>query len=73
VRLFPRAFHHTVLEEDSCLQALPRRYIPITRLAALRSDVTAACPEAMSQKELHDYIDRLERGLNALHDTISQI
>jgi uncharacterized alpha-E superfamily protein len=70
-RLFPRAFHHTLLEVEACLGALPRRDVPISQLETLRRLVTASHPEAMSQEELHDFIDRLEQGLNALHGTIS--
>jgi uncharacterized alpha-E superfamily protein len=70
-RLFPRAFYHTMMEVDSCLRVLPRRDMPITRLAALRSLVTAARPEAMSQEELHHLIDQLEQGLIAVNNAIS--
>jgi uncharacterized alpha-E superfamily protein len=70
-RLFPRAFYHTMMEVDSCLRVLPRRDVPITRLAALRSLVTAARPEAMSQEELHHFIDQLEQGLIVVNNTIS--
>ena len=70
-RLFPRAFYHTMMEVDSCLRVLPRRDMPITRLAALRSLVTAARPEAMSQEELHRFIDQLEQGLIAVNNAIS--
>lgn len=70
-RLFPRALHHTLLEVDSCLRVLPNRDRPITQLEELRALVTASRPEAMSQEELHGFIDQMEQGLNTVHNAIS--
>jgi uncharacterized alpha-E superfamily protein len=70
-RLFPRAFYHAVSEVGSCLTTLPRPDTPLTHVERIRERVTAARPETMSQEELHEFIDKLEQGLNELNATIS--
>lgn len=70
-RLFPRAFYHTVCEVESCLRSLPRSDRAIQRVDQIKALVTGSRPEAMSQAELHGFIDALEQQLSELHGAIS--
>lgn len=70
-RLFPRAFYHTVCEVETCLRSLPRGEVAIQRAVRIKELVTGSRPEAMSQAELHQYIDTLEQQLGGLHGAIS--
>lgn len=70
-RLFPRAFYHSICEVENCLHTLPRRDLPIMRLAHIKELVTASKPEAMSQDELHVFIDELELHIIELNKAIS--
>jgi uncharacterized alpha-E superfamily protein len=71
-RLFPRAFYHSVCEVENCLRALPRRDLPITRVARIKELVTASRPETVSQEALHTFIDGLELHLIQLNTVISE-
>jgi len=70
-RLFPRAFYHTVCEVGECLHGLPRNRAPLERVETLKDAITGSQPDAMSQPELHQLIDRLEMGIIEIHNTIS--
>jgi uncharacterized alpha-E superfamily protein len=70
-RLFPRAFYHALMEVESCLLVLPRRKVPLGQLQDLQELVRESQPDALDQQSLHEFIDRLERGLIALHGEIS--
>jgi len=70
-RLFPRAFYHSLCEVESCLRALPRYELPLTGLTHIKELVTGSKIEAMSQDELHAFIDGLEQQLIGLHKAIS--
>jgi len=70
-RLFPRAFYHTVCEVGECLQDLPRNAVPLEQVATLKEAVTGSRPDAMSQTELHAFIDKLEQDIIALNGAIT--
>jgi uncharacterized alpha-E superfamily protein len=70
-RLFPRAFYHTICEVGMCLEELPRHQGPLERMAQLKETVTGAQPDAMTQAELHVFIDELEAELIELNAAIS--
>jgi len=70
-RLFPRAYYHALREVESCLMMLPRRDVPLGQLQQLQELVRESQPDALDQKSLHEFIDRLELGLKALNREIS--
>jgi len=70
-RLFPRAYYHALREVESCLMMLPRRDVPLGQLQQLQELVRESQPDALDQKSLHEFIDRLELGLIALNREIS--
>ncbi len=71
-REFPRAFYHCVSEVEASVSALARNEGPLRITGRLKRTVQGADLPAMSQAELHEFIDQLEIGLGALHDEISR-
>ena len=70
-RLFPRAVYHAVCEVEGCLRTLPRSEAAIARAVETKELVTGSRPEAMTQAQLHAFIDLLEQQLSQLHAAIS--
>ncbi len=68
---FPRSFAHCVGEVQSCLRSLPRSREVVAEAVALSEHVTAAPVEKMSKLDLQRFIDRLQRKLAQLNNTIS--
>ena len=67
---FPRAFYHAICEVESCLENLPRHDLCKTHIHSLQETVLTANPEQLKQSELHGFIDRLQLGLNDVHNSI---
>ncbi len=68
---FPRAFYHTVCEVENCLQDLPRNDASLRLVVQLQRLVSDSHPEALSQSELHDFIDELQLRLAEINDQIT--
>lgn len=69
-RTFPRSFHHAMSEAETSLGRLPRSAGPMSVLQELKLKVMMARPDAMSQEELHLFIDELQIGLNGVNQEI---
>lgn len=70
-RKFPRAFYHAICEVEGCLQDLPRHDKVLHQINKLQKTVLKANPEKLKQDELHEFIDRLQKGLSNVHKNIS--
>ncbi len=68
---FPRAFYHTVCEVENSLQDLPRNDASLRLVTQLQRLVSESHPEALSQAELHNYIDELQLRLAEINDQIT--
>lgn len=69
---FPRALQHCLSVVEHGLWRLPRNDVPLRATTRLQRTVQAAEVAAMSQAELHQFIDQLELALSHLGDEISR-
>jgi uncharacterized alpha-E superfamily protein len=69
---FPRAFYHCLSVVEHSLFRLPRNDGPLRATTRIQRAVQSADLAAMSQAELHQYIDQLELALGQLNDEISR-
>jgi uncharacterized alpha-E superfamily protein len=69
---FPRALLHCLAVVEHALWRLPRNDVPLRATTRLQRTVQAAEVSAMSQSELHHFIDQLELSLGHLSDEISR-
>jgi uncharacterized alpha-E superfamily protein len=69
---FPRAFHHTLSEVESCLNYLPHNEKPLQLVNKLQGKLVRAKPQQLRQEKLHDFIDVLQLGLIKIHDCIHE-
>lgn len=67
---YPRAVGHTVNEVVSCLYNLPRNDGPLRSAARLQRRIKEADIADMDLRALHAFIDELQLGLAALHESI---
>jgi len=67
---FPRAVTHTMIEVVSCLNDLPRNDRPLRSVARLQRRIKDAEIGDMDLRTLHAFIDELQLGLAALHESI---
>lgn len=70
---FPRAFHHSLNEVESCLLDLPRNEQPLQLLTKLKAKLLRAKLQELKQEKLHDFIDELQLGLIKINDAINEI
>ena len=69
---FPRAFYRCVSVVEFSLGRLARNEAPLRAVARLQRAAQAADFSALSQVELHEFIDQLQIGLADLHDEIAK-
>jgi uncharacterized alpha-E superfamily protein len=69
---FPRAFYHCLSTVEHALWRLPRNDVPLRATTRVQRTVQAAELGAMSQGELHQFIDQLELALGHLSNEISR-
>ena len=69
---FPRAFYHCLSVVEHSLWRLPRNDVPLRATTRLQRTVQGTDLAAMTQGELHEFIDRLELGLGHLGNEISR-
>lgn len=69
---FPRAFHHTLSEVESCLNDLPHNEKPLQQVSKLQNKLMRAKPQNLNQEKLHDFIDVLQLSLIKIHDCIHE-
>ncbi len=67
---FPRSFGHCMREVESCLKHLPRNREPLQVIKSVSQTVKRAKPAKMSAKELHKFLDTLQRDLGIFHETV---
>ena len=67
---FPRAFHHSLLEVQSCLNELPHNEKLIKLVSQLQRKLMSAKLVELRQETLHDFIDELQLGLIKINDAI---
>lgn len=70
-RRFPRAFYHAICEVEECLADIPSHENSLEQVKNLQKIVLGANPEKLKQEELHDFIDRLQLGLQDVHNNIA--
>lgn len=69
---FPRAFHHTLCEVESCLHDLPHNEKPLQLVGKLKTKLLRAKPQELMQEKLHEFIDVLQLGLIKIHQSIHE-
>ena len=69
---FPRAVHATVLKLEESLNRQAQNEGPLRALARVKRNLLSADVAALSQTELHAFIDELQIGLGHLHDEIAR-
>jgi uncharacterized alpha-E superfamily protein len=69
---FPRAFLHCLSVVEHGLWRLPRNDVPLRATSRVQRTVQGAEVAAMSQAELHAFIDQLEIAIGHLSDEISR-
>jgi uncharacterized alpha-E superfamily protein len=67
---FPRSFGHCVREVEACLKRLPRNREPLHAVKLAGQAAKRARPAAMTPRELHKFIDGLQRELGNVHAAI---
>jgi len=69
---FPRSFHHSLREVESCLNELPASEKLLKLVSRLQRKLMSAKPQELKQEKLHDFIDELQLGLIGIDNAISQ-
>jgi uncharacterized alpha-E superfamily protein len=69
---FPRAFHHSLREVESCLNELPHNEKLLKLVTRLQRKLMSARPQELKQEKLHDFIDELQLGLIDINNGINQ-
>ena len=68
---FPRSVRFCVLAIEDCMRHLPRSEEPAKLLEPVERMIKGFSPEAVTQKELHVFIDELQIRLAHVHDAVS--
>ncbi|WP_201276114.1 alpha-E domain-containing protein [Methylotetracoccus oryzae] len=68
---FPRSVRFCVLEMEDSLRRLPRSEEPLKVLEPVDRLLRAFSPDAVTQKELHEFVDELQICLGHIHDSVS--
>lgn len=70
-RKFPRAVFHAINEVEDCLQSLPRNQDSVASIQSLKNNVLNVDPDKLTQADLHDFLDKLQRGLINTNNAIT--
>lgn len=69
---FPRSLKHALQQVGFCLEALPNSAEAISLVEAVQELLMAAKPEILEQDKLHEFVDDLQLGLDAIHNKATE-
>jgi len=69
---FPRALKHTLLQIKYCLAALPNSGAVIDEIGVVQRQLENSQAESLKQDLLHTFIDNMQKGLNNVHNKMSE-
>lgn len=69
---FPRSFHYTIDAAEKSIALLEHNDAALRVLGRLKRAALGTDVAALSQEELHSFIDELQRGLGQLHDELAR-
>jgi uncharacterized alpha-E superfamily protein len=69
---FPRAFSHSLLQMQDCLENLPRNDAPLRAVARLQRIVAETDSAQVVEGDIHGFLDELQQELGQVHQLIAE-
>ncbi len=71
-RAFPRSVLFGLSRNESLIRQLPNNKAPLNHLNKLKRTIKAADVRALSEHGLHEFVDEIQLGLSALHNSYGE-
>lgn len=69
---FPRSLSHALQQAEFCLAPLPNSEAAICLVKSLKAKLKHAKPDMLTQDELHEFIDDIQKGINDIHNKTTE-